>query len=140
MQAKNHRTLCFVSIACYATSLALPVFRVFDNDPIFGWWILVKWHSTWIWAANPILLVTWIATLRKSQMSILGGGAALVCAVGASILYSRERSLNTLEPGYWMWVISISLSVIASTDLLHKEQAEWPKGSQDGSDPLSGNR
>ena len=90
-----------------------------------GWMGVMVGYVEWL--ANPLLLWSWIASyFNRPRIS----GFAALCALGLALMFllrhdlpSGHQSGETLAivsrgPGYWLWLVSILIMVIANADEL----------------------
>jgi hypothetical protein len=95
-----------------------------DDSP--GWliiligWLAVFTHDSVAWLANPLLLLTWFAALIVGSRRAAIVLAAASTLLALSFLFCESMSLGprpkviTLGPGYWIWLASIAVALVAS--------------------------
>lgn len=137
------RTLGGLSVGLYVISLPMTAF-VTENisyvgfgalfDGILG--VLFASGVNWPWFANPALFVAWLFLLFRAATTAAAifSGAALVAAV---YFFAFPRVMNneggvvvrvsSLELGYWLWLASIVLALVAAAARLQFNAARRVK-------------
>ena len=81
------------------------------------------------WLANPLLLWSWIASYFNRPRA---SGLAAICAFGFELMFLRRHYISwdpgsgrtvfisSLGPGYWLWLVSTCIMIIANADELIK--------------------
>jgi hypothetical protein len=79
------------------------------------------------WFANPLLLWSWLASYfnrpRASGLTAIAAfGFALIFLCRHELIWSTESHVTAqilkVGPGYWLWIVSILMMVIANMDEL----------------------
>ena len=93
--------------------------------------LMVGWMGVMLgyveWLANPLLLWSWIASYFNRPRA---SGLAALCAFGLALMFLRRHDLPkgdqsggtmailSLGPGYWLWLASALIMVVANADEL----------------------
>lgn len=124
------RYVLIVAVLLYLASLTQLGFVAQESNVWPGWGILLfgflglcSGHMTnLIWLANPLLFCTWAVFIAHSKFIALFF-AVLSLIVAASFLFCKTVEVSEaggsgyeithIGLGYWLWLASISLTVIA---------------------------
>lgn len=120
-------TLFIVSLTqeCYCTETScIPSLQPF----IIGWAALYIGGPMLIWLANPILLVSWLASKNSLYTSLIFSFAASVIAMAflfIKAIYNHDdagitTTITHYKPGYWLWVASCWSMFIGNTAIVCK--------------------
>jgi hypothetical protein len=91
------------------------------------------------WFANPLLLWSWLASYfnrpRASGLTaLIAFGFALIFLCRHELVWSTESHVTAqilgTGPGYWLWLTSILMMVIANADQLINGLKEKPPARQ----------
>jgi hypothetical protein len=125
------RAALVASILLYCAALAFPGFYVTQGNElpkpgIDGRWILffgpfALFQGIVTWLANPVLFVSWIATVIQKQsaalvFSLMALGLGLSFFFYHGSKFHDGSQINTIgypALGYWLWITSIVTAVFA---------------------------
>ena len=139
--------LIALSILLFATSLTQTGFYVdivYNPIPgfsclLFGWMVLNQ--GIIAWAANPVLVLAWYFAGFRSKWNDAGlcsfGSLLLALSFlkhqfvtiwGTSLFGQRVEtySITTYGIGYWLWIASISMSLIGCIVAISKPRTSRP--------------
>jgi hypothetical protein len=122
--SKTARVALMLSVVLFAASLmqdAFCVSGICSDWP--GWSILlfgVLGHTSWF--ANPLLGVSWIATLLARRLPALILALAALSLAGSFMFETTvitneagmANPITGLREGYWLWLASMALAALAA--------------------------
>jgi hypothetical protein len=127
-------TLLFLSILTFIAALPLTAFtQANSEEPVMQSYEVLEAGALGIfkgyieWFANPLLLWSWLASYfnrpRASGLAaIVALGLALVFLRRHELIWSTESHLTAqilkIGPGYWLWLTSTLIMIIANADEL----------------------
>jgi hypothetical protein len=127
-------TLLGLSILAFIAALPLTALtQANSEEPIVssrqlfmvGWMGVMFGYVEWL--ANPLLLWSWIASYFNRPRA---SGLAALCAFGLTLMFLRRHYLHSghqsggttailsLGPGYWLWLVSAFIMLVANVDEL----------------------
>lgn len=137
------RSLVAASLLAYCISLWMPAFEVLTSRPettpgyellILGWTsvVLVRDESLFLcfaWFANLAFLRTCLA-LRAGRSVDACASAAIGVVLAASFMLAKQTRMSgacelhpiKLHAGYFLWVASMVLALVASITILRREE------------------
>jgi hypothetical protein len=121
---KKNRKLVVASLIVFAASLAFPGYYVGSiSSPGFAC-LLCGCAGAPAWFANPCLLAAWFCLRRESALRVTPvvlAVASLVFAIAFlfqhQVLRDEAGNMDTITArglGYWLWIASIVLALVAS--------------------------
>jgi hypothetical protein len=145
-----HEPSCWILLASITTFVACLFFTGFSTGGADIWtyymgkgvWLLLLgWLGAlggmFEWFANPLLLVAWLLIFfRWPKTSLLLG----ICAMGLATSFLLRARIKVLDhgpivshdAGYWLWIASILLAVVASIMSMIVSR-RWGVQEKDGS-------
>jgi hypothetical protein len=134
---KLRRRIWFAALAVYCTSMLCPTYCTYSElggescseiggglaATLFGWLGILASNGgiVLVWFANPLFIIGLIINKKSPTGSLLLSIAASV--VSLAFLFGDEIMINeaghvakiaTLQIGYWLWLTSMILLVLAS--------------------------
>jgi hypothetical protein len=89
---------------------------------VFGWFQLVSHPLAGLpWLANPLVIAGWFLTILSPRLAVSLTVGSLVCALmflaSPGVMTDEgggQHQVNSLEIGYWLWLVSCALAFLAS--------------------------
>ncbi|MGJ0428525.1 hypothetical protein [Methylobacter sp.] len=114
-----------LSIISFFVCLTLTAFRTSSNNDYPAWFVFVFFgpislfllYPTWL--ANVFLLLSWTEHSRNLSKCLTYSLVALILAL-SFLLYKKVPITDTgsktfsVASGYWVWILSIALQVLAA--------------------------
>jgi hypothetical protein len=135
-QSNNKNVVAVVALVMFCVSLALPAIIFSDNDYHRGYAVLIygilgSLAGDFAWFANPVFIGAYITfCARAFAMSSL---FSLVCVVFAATSYTAKSALisfsspatiKSLASGFYLWMASFVVLLVASVLLWFMSQKQ----------------
>ena len=105
--------LVFLSATLYGFALTQPALNSGDQA-YTGWDCLRSGLLDMVaWYANPLLLFAWILILCRNWLGAPLAACSLTAAISFTGLTPSRGDLGELRLGYWLWMASISVALVA---------------------------
>jgi len=142
------KVLTIASVIVFAVSLTQDAYYIDREDPraysaawmllLIGWLGLLD--GIFAWLANPVLFAAWIFSFAgKKKLALLFAPLASVFMVAflfrQSIIVSEAPTYAKITgygAGYWLWLTSAMLAIIAALVGLFIRAAAFPRGGATG--------
>ncbi len=128
---KTRKTIWIISLTVLGLSLISPTYctnakcSTFGSgfvDLFFGWFGALFMGNTYLaWFANPFFITSIFTNKRTPTLSLIFSIIGLIIALtflkGGEVLLNEAGHtgyITKLEVGYWLWISSIILMIIAS--------------------------
>jgi hypothetical protein len=105
--------LVFLSATLYGFALTQPAFVSGDQTYLGLHCLKDGFGMLAAWWANPLLFIAWIVLACRHWSGTLFAVAALAFAISFTGLTPSRGEISELRQGYWLWMASIGVAVIA---------------------------
>ena len=113
------RILLGIATALYVISLVLPTVNAGQGIIFAVWgWVAFAMTQVWgvVWLANPAFIASgWLLFVDRGRTlrRVLAPAAALLALFALTIDHGGEHAAVALQSGYWVWLGSIVLMLVA---------------------------